>query len=347
MALPFKCCKIIEPIVDRNFTLYNQEEKFVFSKKDINKNIFLQNFQNNRERIYKLGGGKETKKAEEVYDFLLERDHYCIHSIDQIGTIQNGTIQNGSTQNGPIPNGIQDETIQSVTIQIETIQSVTIQIGTIQSENIQNVPFQNDKMEHETSSSYNSIGGIFVPPYFFSVCPRVMEPENMSKFEKLVKTFKESADDEEKTSLYEQLCSLVARKERKKLENFDTNIHKIFDGLTRALNGDISERKVFDALKTYFNNCKEDALIIYSHKFNVNNQENDFIIVNLTKGYIMIIDVKYVLHKASIEKGVKQVKKASYIIKQQIGKELSSWTFIGLVVGMQYHNEIKVIFDVI
>ena len=298
MAVPFYCCNMIESIVDRKFTVYNQEQRYVFAKKDIKKKIFLQNFQNSSERIYnyKLGGGIETKtkNAEEVYDFLLKRDHYCIYSIDQIGTIQNGTTQ--------------------------------------------------------TETSYNSIGGIFVPPDFFSVCPRIMQPENMSKFEKLVKTFKESTDDEEKTSLYEQLCSLVARKKERLIKSpavlDDTKIDNTFDGLTRALHGDISERKVFDTLKMYFNENNEDALIIHSHVFNVGNQENDFIIVNLTKGYIMIIDVKYVLHKASIEKGVKQIKKASHIIKQQIGEDLNSWTFIGLIVGMKHHDKIKVLFNI-
>ena len=51
---------------------------------------------------------------------------------------------------------------------------------------------------------------------------------------------------------------------------------------------------MFNALQMHFNRTKDDALILSSHKFlnDESNNEKDFIIVNLRKGYVCVVEVK-------------------------------------------------------
>ena len=68
-------------------------------------------------------------------------------------------------------------------------------------------------------------------------------------------------------------------------------MHKNYDDEIR---GEEAERSMFDALQNYFTK-DTDVLILSSHMFlneNKISHEKDFIIVNLTKGYIMTVEVK-------------------------------------------------------
>ena len=60
------------------------------------------------------------------------------------------------------------------------------------------------------------------------------------------------------------------------------------------LSGDKWERFLFYALKKYFEDTKDACLIIHGHSFlhEDNFKEKDFIILNLSKGYVMNIEVK-------------------------------------------------------
>ena len=60
------------------------------------------------------------------------------------------------------------------------------------------------------------------------------------------------------------------------------------------LAGDFWERHLYKALKQYFEDSKDACLIIHGHSFlhQDNFKEKDFIILNLSKGYIMDIEVK-------------------------------------------------------
>ena len=72
--------------------------------------------------------------------------------------------------------------------------------------------------------------------------------------------------------------------------NVKPETHPNFDDEIR---GEEAERSMFDALQKYF--TEDDVLILSSHMFlNEKNDshEKDFIIVNLSKGYIMTVEVK-------------------------------------------------------
>ena len=69
-----------------------------------------------------------------------------------------------------------------------------------------------------------------------------------------------------------------------------------------TLSGDKWERFLYNALKKYFEDTKDACLIIHEHSFlhQDNLKEKYFIILNLSKGYIMNIEVK-ASHKAFIQ----------------------------------------------
>ena len=59
-----------------------------------------------------------------------------------------------------------------------------------------------------------------------------------------------------------------------------------------GVRGQLAEQIMFSALKSYYKKMKDDVIILHSHKFLKNATEKDFILINVTKGYIMVIEVK-------------------------------------------------------
>jgi len=60
------------------------------------------------------------------------------------------------------------------------------------------------------------------------------------------------------------------------------------------LKGQVTEKVMFKALENHFEKTQDNVIVIHSHKFleNKSNSEKDFIVVNLNKGYVLIIEVK-------------------------------------------------------
>ena len=84
-----------------------------------------------------------------------------------------------------------------------------------------------------------------------------------------------------------------------KVSNFkeyqDHYANKAEKGLySDQIKGVLVEKFVFNELKKYCGDSKDDVLIVHSHKFlgSSTTKEKDFIILNLSKGYIFIIEVK-------------------------------------------------------
>ena len=96
------------------------------------------------------------------------------------------------------------------------------------------------------------LGTYFVPPMFISQVPEVIKP-----------------------------CDYTAKTD-------DKGTHK------DMLKGQIAEKIMFEELKKHFEKTQDNVIIFHSHKFleNDSNSEKDFIVVNLDKGYVLIIEVK-------------------------------------------------------
>ena len=84
---------------------------------------------------------------------------------------------------------------------------------------------------------------------------------------------------------YPMRLTRAAAKKQKVKKNY------IADG---TFYGDIAEMKVFKLLKSYLESTKDDCLVLHGHSFLYGNnyKEKDFIVLNLSKGYIMVIEVK-------------------------------------------------------
>ena len=61
-----------------------------------------------------------------------------------------------------------------------------------------------------------------------------------------------------------------------------------------GVRGQIAEQIMFNALKKHYEKSEDDVLIVQSHKFlnSVSSNEKDFLLVNVTKGYTMALEVK-------------------------------------------------------
>ena len=103
---------------------------------------------------------------------------------------------------------------------------------------------------------------------------------------------------------------------------------------------------MFDALKQYFDGCKDDVVVIHSHKFlnKDSNNEKDFIILNLTKGYILVIEVK--ANQSKYQKAKKQL----FDAKDRFGEIFGAlgypagWKYGGVFFA-QFNESDKQLFD--
>ena len=99
-----------------------------------------------------------------------------------------------------------------------------------------------------------------------------------------------------------------------------------------------AEKKMFKAIKKYFSKVKEEVVVLYSFNFmgsieakNFEPREKDFILFNLTKRYIMPLEVKTTYHKEALKKALKQVGDTMKLIDEWVGGELTEecgWQYI-------------------
>ena len=99
------------------------------------------------------------------------------------------------------------------------------------------------------------------------------------------------------------------------------------------LSGDKWERYLYYTLKRYFEDTKDACLIIHGHSFlHENNfKEKDFIVLNLSKGYIMNIEVKASPKQFDHAKEqIKDCRKRIQAVLECIPGMSSLWKFIGV-----------------
>ena len=124
------------------------------------------------------------------------------------------------------------------------------------------------------------LGAIFVPPMFFSQIPEmpIKLPEGKEFPEEL------------------ELPEVLLDQQR----------------------GDDVEEYIYDELKEIFTNSTDDVIVIHSHKLldveTNKHEEKDFIILNYTKGYVMVIEAKSSAN--ALKKANKQLESAKKVFKK-------------------------------
>ena len=106
----------------------------------------------------------------------------------------------------------------------------------------------------------------------------------------------------------------------------------------KLVKGERSEKRVYEALKRYFKKHNEEVLVLYSFKFigekegvNCKQREKDFILINLSKRYIMPLEVKTSLGIKSLQSAIEQIENCKNLFNNWIGGDLSEkcgWRFV-------------------
>ena len=107
--------------------------------------------------------------------------------------------------------------------------------------------------------------------------------------------------------------------------------------LTIGVKKEIPEMAVCDGIDDYFSKLNEDVFIVYNqdlaHKDRPGFSEKDAIVVNLTRGYILVIEAKWHLSASQIKKGVDQLKDAVKTICQSVPILKQKWTLLKVLYG--------------
>ena len=104
--------------------------------------------------------------------------------------------------------------------------------------------------------------------------------------------------------------------------------------------GDLLEKQFYESIKSYFETQNENVLVIHSHKLlglKCNAQkEKDFIVVNLSFGYILNIEVKCSASGSNLSKALDQIKSTKEELENWFGLA-GRWKFYGAI-GCESHN---------
>ena len=168
---------------------------------------------------------------------------------------------------------------------------------------------------------------IFAPKCFLSKFPEVIDYEEYIKkidelkiiqdINELKEKIERETNQDKKTRLSQKLLDDTEKMKNNKfyteirvLENDEVDMVKNLP----SVKGERAEKKVFQALEKYFSSTNEEVVVFYSFNFmgyekDLKPEEKDFILINLTKRYIMPLEVKTNFHpEKSLKKAVEQVK---------------------------------------
>ena len=192
---------------------------------------------------------------------------------------------------------------------------------------------------------------IFVPNIFLSKFPEVIQYDryikNIEEL-KLIQDINEitvkmttELDEEKKERLDKRLKEsqekMKANEMYKELRSLDEEEVQMVKNL-QTVCGERAEKKLFKAIKKHFSKTDEEIVVLYSYNFmgavsekHIKPVEKDFILINLTKRYIMPIEVKTNFHKQSLSKAIKQIKGTMELIDDWVAGDLTEecgWRFV-------------------
>ena len=105
------------------------------------------------------------------------------------------------------------------------------------------------------------------------------------------------------------------------------------DGKHKAkIKGDTAERVAFESLKKYYEKAGDDVVVVHSHLFLADANEKDFVVFNLSKGYMMIIETKSTAGIGMYQKAKKQIGNGKSRLEELCGAiaEKTQWKFSGV-----------------
>lgn len=98
--------------------------------------------------------------------------------------------------------------------------------------------------------------------------------------------------------------------------------------------GDLLEKQFYESIKSYVENQNENVLVIHSHKLlglkSNTQKEKDFIVVNLSFGYILNIEVKLTGSGSNIRFALDQISSTKKELENWFGLA-GRWKFYGAI----------------
>ena len=98
--------------------------------------------------------------------------------------------------------------------------------------------------------------------------------------------------------------------------------------------GDILEKEFYEEIKSYVQNYNEDVLVIHSHKLlsldEKDHKEKDFLVINLSFGYILNIEVKCSASGSNLNKALDQISSTKEELEKWFGLA-KRWKFYGAI----------------
>ena len=194
----------------------------------------------------------------------------------------------------------------------------------------------------------SKISPIFIPEVFLTNYPEMLDYEKyisdldkqVSKLKEHNKHLKREIDNELQNTGHTQKIS----KRKQELLKSIKQAERLEDKWKRV-RGEYPERVAYSYLKDCFKD--EETIVIHGHKILKLNDleeealefEKDFIILNLTKRYILCIEVKSSCHQTSLEKSKCQLDGAKNLIEKWCSELLkdNSWKYYSAI----YFHETK------
>ena len=191
---------------------------------------------------------------------------------------------------------------------------------------------------------------LFVPTIFLSKFPEVYQYDEYIKNIGELKVIQDINELEEKLEneidpeKKERMSQRLAKEQQKFQSNRVYIDMRTLDEKEKAMvkslqsvRGERAEKKMFKSLQKYFSKTNEEVLVLKSFdclkswpERNMKPVEKDFILFNLTKRYIMPLEVKANFSIKSLEKAGKQIEDAIKLINEWAGGDLtedSGWEF--------------------
>ena len=161
-----------------------------------------------------------------------------------------------------------------------------------------------------------SIGIKFLPEVFLSKIPKMAEPQKHG-------------------TVWPKIAQIYSTPEKQNI-------------VLEHIREEGSELTVIDGIATYYEKCKnEDIFIFFNQDFEdkVNKRwlERDALIVNCTRGYIVVVEAKSELTKSKLSQGSKQLKETMENILKPISLSLSqNWDVYFILYGTSIDSSIYV-----
>ena len=169
----------------------------------------------------------------------------------------------------------------------------------------------------QSKFQHGMIGAKFLPCIFISKIPRVVEPAAYDHQHKVKK-------------------SKIDPKEHAK------NLKNIVK--------ESSEKSTFDGLVAYFRkNTQEDVFVTFNQDIRDKTQTNptwhelDALVINLTRGYILVIEAKGNLNNQPLKKALKQLKKTTGIFLKNLASGLKQeWKLIKMIYSADVNPSLNI-----